>query len=345
MGEQMSRINLLRSLLGLLALCVAIDAKAQTPAEWNQVIEAAKKEGRLVLYSGQTGFPEHPAIAKLFEAKYGIKVDILEGRAPELMERIRAEATITKRPIGDIVQMGSTGQVPMSKNGLIQRHGGFPNLSKLALTPWTEEEVPGFMIAYGIAVNPRLVPPADEPKSWADMTNPKWKGKILSDQMFTAGMGQTWFAVMLDAFGQGFHDKMGQQAITFDNQIKENPRRVARGEFAMSIPFNLADINNLQGLPVKAVIPQEGMPYTPVAMSMVKDAPHPNAARLFLNFVLEPEAQLIFARGGYPIAVKGLDDQLPPQSRAILTAKRMGHAKVELQDERVRLASKIYLGK
>jgi spermidine/putrescine-binding protein len=140
----------------------------------------------VVFYNGQTGWPEPIAAAKSFEAKYGIKVEMLEVRSVELMERIRTEVTNNKVG-GDITLMGSTGTAPLAQAGLLQPHGAIPNQAKAVLKPWVPEEIPVFVINYGVAINTRLVPPGQEPKSWKDLADPKWKGKILSDEMIFPG--------------------------------------------------------------------------------------------------------------------------------------------------------------
>lgn len=331
--------GMLASVVGAL---LAGSARADAPTDWDQVVAAAKQEGTLNFYDAQTGFPEPVEMMNAFEARYGIKVNKLEARGADLMERIRVEGTNNKVG-GDAVLMGSTGVVPIARQGLLADHGPLPNLDKLVLQPWTPEEVPVYVIAYGICINTNLVPPDQEPKSWWDLTDPKWKGKILSDEMTQAGGGQSWFAVMLATFGPQFHEAMAKQDLSYSQIIRDNPKRVARGEFAMSIPFFANDMANLQGLPVKAVIPKEGIVYTPVSISVIKGAQHPNAARLFVNFALESQSQMFYAKDGYPVATKVIDEsQIPPYLRFSVDAKLLGHADIDKQDERIKLASQIY---
>ena len=89
---------------------------------------------------------------------------------------------------------------------------------------------------------------------------------------------------MQKLFGPEYHEKMAKQQMTFSNQICENYNRVARGEFAAYLPFFNADIGKYGGLPMKSVVPKEGLPYTVISEAIIKTAPHPNAARLFIDF-------------------------------------------------------------
>jgi iron(III) transport system substrate-binding protein len=318
---------------------VAGSAAAQS--SWDDVVAAAKKEGKVVLYNGQTGWPEPIAAAKSFEQKYGIKVEMLEVRSVELMERIRTEVTNNKVG-GDVTLMGSTGTAPLGKAGLLQPHGGFPNQGKVVLQPWVPEEVPVFVINYGLVINTKLVPSGQEPKGWKDLTDPKWKGKILSDEMIFPSGGQSWFAVMLKTFGREFHEALAKNDLQYDRNIPAKAQRVARGEFAISIPFNVQELARLKGFPLKGIIPEEGAPYTPVGIAMIKGAKNPNAARLFMDHMLSEEVQLSFAKVGYPVAVKGLEDKVPDEWKFSVYGKLLGHADVDKQQERLKLAGEIY---
>lgn len=331
-------------LAGLLLAAGALPAAAQSPADWDKVIAAAKAEGKVVLYSGAPGAPEHREVARLFEARYGIPVDVLDGPGSQIQERIRTEVTANK-PNGDVSHIGGTTQVLMQGYGHVVPHGGIPNLSKLTIAAMVPEEVPVFVNSYGLIVNTQLVPPGQEPKSWRDLLDPRWKDKILAYPMSASGSGATWFGVMQDHFGTEFHEKLAQQKPTFSVTIRENPRRVARGEFPLYLPFTITDAKFVEGLPVKAIVPQEGVPFTPFSVAMIKNAPHPNAARLLINFFLEREAQLVYARNGFGVTTPMDASAVPENLKWSVNAKLMGRQKLEGQEERMRLAAKIYEGK
>jgi iron(III) transport system substrate-binding protein len=327
--------------LGALAALALGAGAAVAQSDWDKVVEAAKKEGSLVFYNAQTGWPEPIAAVKSFEAKYGIKVKMLEVRGVELMERIRVEVT-NNVASGDVVLMGSTGTAPLGRAGLLAPHGGVPNAAKVVREGWVPEEIPVYVLNYGLVVNSNMVPKGEEPKSWKDVTDPKWKGKILSDEMVFPGGGQSWFAVTLEALGRDFHEAMAKQALQYDRNIPARAPRVARGEFAMSFPFTIQELGRLKGLPVRAVIPAEGTPYTPVGTAVIKGAKSPNAARLFVNHLISDEVQLVFASSGYPIAIKGLEEKVPEEWRFSVYGKLLGHANIDKQIERLKLAGEIY---
>jgi len=319
-------------------------ASAQTETEWNKVIEAAKGEGNVTVYSAVTGAPQPKAIAKLFEDKYGIRVEILEGRPAEIHERIRMEAGANKA-IGDITLNGSTTVALLRSQGLIAPLPRVPNASKVVIPVSSPDELMLFVNAYGIVANTAAVKKEDRPRSWLDLLDHKWKGKILANDPATTGAAATTFSVLLDKFGEDYHRKYAKQDLSINLQTRDNPRRVARGEFAIFAPFTLTDMGALEGLPLEPIVPSEGAVYTPFSLSALKGSPHPNAARLLMNFFLEDEAQLIYARSGYPIAIGGLVDRVPDEKKWSVTAKLLGSADLTKQEERLKLAGQIYHNK
>jgi iron(III) transport system substrate-binding protein len=180
------------------------------------------------------------------------------------------------------------------------------------------------------------------PKSWQDLLDPRWKGKILSDDVRAVGGGHTLFVATYDRFGADFHHRLAAQEPQFTRDMREAERRVARGEFAFYIPFGVTNAAPLKGLPVKLVIPDEGATFTLYTASMVKDAPHPNAARLLMSFMISDAGQRIYAKEGFGMVVDGLDDAIPPEFRDIASPKLLGSSDFATDPEMFALAKKIY---
>ena len=91
--------------------------------------------------------------------------------------------------------------------------------------------------------------------------------------------------------------------------MREAERRVARGEYAIYLPWLVNYLPSLKGLPVKAALPQEGVVYLPYASSLLTKAPHPNAARVLIDFMLSDEGQPIYASEGLLPTIAGPDRQ------------------------------------
>jgi iron(III) transport system substrate-binding protein len=336
-----------RKVLGLLAAApvarsVLISPARAQDADWNKVVDAAKNEGKLSIYTASIGSPFHKNVFDAFTSKYGIKIDLLEARASEVRERVRVEQA-AGRFLGDLHHNGSTTTWLMTRDGNFQPHGAIPNVKNVdPIYQPDDTKIPAEVISYSLLINKNIVKPADEPKSWKDILDPKWTGKILSDDYRALGGGAVFFPVMLKAFGRDFHEKLAAQKPVFSRDLQNSERRTARGEFPLYLPFNLQDLNTLKGLPVKAVVPAEGRPYVRFDISMLKNAPHPNAARLFMNHYLEPDSQIIFANAGYAPVVKGVVEKTIPEIRELLATKAMGTTDPPKQDEMLALAKDIY---
>ena len=174
---------------------IAYAADQELPAD---VIAAAKKEGKVAFYTSFLGAKAHLDIIKTFEAKYGIAVELLDVRASEMTERIRTEQT-SKRYIADVVQNGSASLIRQEREGFLQKHGGIPNAKNLLKDHQaTDFGVPTYLLGYGILINKTAVKGDDEPKSWQDLKNPKWKGKIISDDPRALGGGNVMFSALND---------------------------------------------------------------------------------------------------------------------------------------------------
>jgi iron(III) transport system substrate-binding protein len=165
-----------------------------------------------------------------------------------------------------------------------------------------------------LLLNNRLVPPGQEPKSWADLLDPKWERKVIADDLRSLGAGAVFVAVMLDHFGEEFHHKFARQEPMLSMESRLNEPRVARGERPVYLPFPLANMPELRGLPVRAWVPREGTPYVRFDSAIIADAPRPNAARLFLNFLLTDEVQTLYSNRGFGPVVTGLN--VDPKSEA-----------------------------
>lgn len=331
------------ALVGLAAVALhAGAASAQAPDDWNAVAAAAKKEGRVTVYSAQVGLAFQNDIAKAFEAKYGIEVRMVELRATDIRERIRTEQA-AGQPGADISYNGTTTSQLQEEEGRFQPHGALPNLA--AIHPEFKSDgtlLPVSIQGYGILVNTRLVKPADEPKSWQDLLDPKWKGKIHADDQRFLGNGGVLFYTTYAAFGRDYQDKLAAQQLNVSREFRESERRVARGEFPLYIPFALPNLAILKGLPVKAVMPSEGIPYVTYVMGITKDAAHPNAARLLMNFFIEQSSALQYAKGGFNVPVDVPLDQLDPYARSVVQAKLLGTTDAHKINDMLAIAKEIY---
>jgi iron(III) transport system substrate-binding protein len=333
------------ALLGLAAGSAMLSASAAARAadDWSKVVEAAKKEGRVVLYSAFVGLAAHKDLKKDFEATYGITVEILEARASEVRERIRIEQA-AGRFAADVSENGrTTTTLQMEQDHVFDPYGPLPSLSHLKADFRADDiRLPVFAIIYGILANTRLVKPEDEPKSWLDLADPKWKGKILSDDFRALGGGGVLFFVLQEHFGRELQDKLAKQELKFSREIPANERRVARGEFPLYLPVGLTSVPELKGLPVKFLAPKEGLPYVGYDLALLRNAPHPNAARLLMEYYLGRKMQQSFASLGLLPVTSDTLSEVDPAVAELEKGKLLGTTDAARMDKMLALAREIY---
>jgi len=341
----LGRAILASAIAGLVAVGISTGVLAQSSGEWTKVVGDAKTDGKVVVYSAYVGAPSSRNVAKAFETKYGIRVELLEVRGSEIRERVRVEQA-SGRFIGDVLY-SSVGQVKLHEveDKTVDPLPKMPNLARL--TPQFPQDTafaPTMTIPYGILVNTSLVKPGDEPKSWADLADPKWQGKILSDDTRAIGGGYLMMFAMHDspALGVPYLDRLAANKPVMTRDQRESQRRTARGEFAVYIPFILTDTPTLKGLPVKAVLPTEGLPYVLYGNAPLKGSTRANAAKLYIDFCLSEEAQLLYAREGHGATTVGVSDKVPAEVKPILEARLLGTSDSARQNQMLDLAKKIF---
>ncbi|MBV9565709.1 MAG: extracellular solute-binding protein [Bradyrhizobium sp.] len=333
------------ALLGLAAgsAMVAAPEFARAEDDWNKVVEAARKEAHVVLYSAFVGLAAHQQLKKDFQATYGITVDILEARASEVRERIRIEHA-AGRFAADVSENGrTTTTLQIEQDQVFSSHGPLPSLGHLKPDFRADDiRLPVFAIVYGILANSRLVKADDEPKSWLDLTDPRWKGKILADDFRALGGGGVLFYTLEEHFGRDFHEKLAAQEIKFSREIPANERRIARGELPLYLPVSLTSIPELKGLPVKFLVPKEGLPYVGYDLALLKNSPHPNAARLLMEYYLGREMQQAFANLGLLPVTSDALSEVDASVAALEKSELLGTTDATRMDKVLAVAKEIY---
>ncbi len=239
---------------------LSVPEMARAEDDWNKIVEAARKEGRVVVYSAFVGLAAHQDLKKDFEATYGITVDILEARASEVRERIRIEQA-AGRFAADISENGrTTTTLQIEQDKVFDPFGPLPSLSHLKPEFRSDDiRLPVFAIVYGILVNTGLVKGDAEPKSWLDLADPRWKGKILADDLRTLGGGGVLFFVFQEQFGRDFQEKLAKQ----DHEIQprdSRQRAAARARRVSALSARKLDIGARAEGPAGQVHRAQGRP-------------------------------------------------------------------------------------
>ena len=331
----------MRKPLLTLALLLALPGVARAELD-AQTIAAAKREGSVSFYAAYPNAAFQAAAVKSFQDKFGIRVDLLQVRASELHERIRTEQA-SGRFLGDVLQASDASTTLRISTGHVGPLGDIPNARNLLPGSGALEfRAPSFIAPFGIMINTSLVKPEDEPKGWRDLLDPKWKGRILVDDPRALGSGHAWVAALNIALGDDFHRRLAANAVTLSRDVGASERRVGRGEFAVWIPAATSGRAGLAGLPMKYIAPVEGVPNSAMDHSILKNPPHPAAARLFVDHFLSVEFQTEVGRLGLLPVIRDMEPRMPPEMLPFARVRLLPSATAENQQKFLDLASEIY---
>ena len=311
------------------ALGVALLAAPASAADagWDKVVAAARQEGQLNLYAVNGGSDCIQKNLHDFTDKFGIKVQSLFARGSELSERLDAERA-SGHYIADMSWSGPPPTYAEEHNGMAVPLGPIPNRAHLLPgVGASDKQLPLFVDRQGILVNTDEVKPETELKSWQDLLAPRWKGKIMADTFYINGQGSTFFDITYSSklLGAAWHQGLAKQNLRFNRDIAVNIGRIAQGEAAMYMPLAGQYLGDTKGLPIRFWVPEEGAPFYSDGMVVIDHAPHPNAARVLINYLLDPGPQLACANAGVGPSVEGvLEHVTDPRMRALESSKLLG---------------------
>ena len=290
------------------AQAIAAQAKPAWQQEWEKTLEAAKKEGQVVVYiSG------YEAVLPEFEKEFPeIKVTAVTGRGNQLGPRLLAERRAEKY----LADVSSTGANPNYQQYYLAK--ALDPIKPALILPEVTDQTKWYLkkhqysdpegryvfnyvgsATYGaVNYNTKLVDAKDF-KSYWDLLNPKWKGKIEARDIREAGpgAGNTRFFYYHPDLGSAFIRKLfGEMDVTLFRDFRQGPDWLATGKYAICF-FCDVDVLKQQGLPVETFGPKVfkeggGLVQQFGTLALVNRAPHPNAAKVFINWLLSRRGQI-----------------------------------------------------
>lgn len=292
---------------------------ASSAAEWENTLAAAKKEGKVAVLTDVTA-TLRDALTLDFQKNFGISVELFGSSGREVAPRVAAERKAGQF-LWDIYIHGSTtaleAMIPMGafdplepaliqqdiKNPQTWRGGAIefldPGKTVMVMTPFQR----GILF-----YNPTLVN-VKELKSYKDLLDPKWRGKMIVDDPRRAGPGAATFTFFYlhPELGPDFIRALGKQQLTIFRDYAQEVDAIGQGRYPLLI--GAADFVAIsrakQGVPIAIVDARqlkEGTDLSPTNgnLALFNRAPNPNAAKVYINWLLSKEGQTIFARAnGY----------------------------------------------
>jgi iron(III) transport system substrate-binding protein len=298
---RLSRRDMMKGSAALAATVLAAPLRAQAPpseAISPRLIDAAKQEGMVVLYSSMD-LPVGEKLGKAFAAAYpGVSIQIERSGSERLFQRIGQEFDSGIHACDVINSSDASHFIPWKKNGW--------------LMPFVPEDVAKYFPAIyrdpdgmfatsrvwlsSIAYNTNLVKADDAPKSFADLLDSKWAGKMVKGHPAYSGTIMTATYQMVRELGWDYFEKLSKQRVMQVQSSTDPPKKLSLGERAVMADGNEYGIVLLKeaGQPVEPVYPAEGTPTISGPTGILASAPHPNAARLFQAWLHTRETQQFF---------------------------------------------------
>ena len=293
----------------ILPLCAFAQSVKPAHSEWSKVLAQAKQEGKVVV-SIPPSAELRKGIEDAFTKRFGIELDLVPARGASLITRIVEEYKAGVRHFD--VHIGGTESIV---KGLL------PENILAPVQPWfllPEVKDPnnwwgGYVwidnakrYIYSFAAyqteslwyKSNLVKP-EEFHSFDDLLNTKWRGKIGMSDPRTPGSGASMWSYMREIKGDGYMRKLVGQKLLLTRDLRLLADKTARGQVSIAVGIAYSEFLPFikAGLPVKPLpMPKEGMYATTGYgnLAIIKNAPHPNAAKVFVNWFLGKEGQEIY---------------------------------------------------
>ena len=275
-----------------------------------KLVEGAKKEGELNLYTSAQA-DDIGAVAAAYEKKYGIRVNMWRSSSEKVLQRALAEARANRHAM-DVAETNGPEMESMHREKILQLVKS-PHLADLiapALLPhgeWVSTRMNVFVQAY----NTKAVRKTDLPRSWEDLADPKWKGRLGIEQE-----DADWLAGMMDELGEArgtklFRDIVAKNGISMRKGHTLLAQLVVSGEvpLALTVYNYKAEQLKRKGAPIDWFAIGTAIA-RPNGVGVARAAPHPHAAVLFYDFEISDEGQRILAQRDFVPTNRKVDTPL-----------------------------------
>jgi iron(III) transport system substrate-binding protein len=280
------------------------------------LIDGAKREGEVIFYASMNLGEANTLIAE-FEKRYpGVKVKLNRTGSEKLLSKVLTESR-AKKMSADVIQTVEFSMYLFTRSGVLARH--ISEADRLYPKDFKEHEywTAVYYHPYVVGYNTRLVPSRMLPKTYEDLLDPRWKGKIMME-----GTKADWFAGMLQIMGHErgleYMRSLARQQPSLREGHELLAQLVAAGEGVLdiNIPASSVDRMKEKGAPIDWTALGVA-PAVMVGIGLAAQAPHPNAAKLFIDFALSRDGQKLHQSFGRLVARTDLAAEQPATIRGI----------------------------
>ena len=279
-----------------------------------KLIEAAKKDGKLIVY-GTMQSDIFELLQKGFQKKTGIAIDYWRTSATKVMDRALSEARAGKALFDLVMSTEDTHRI-MLKEGILTKYESpmIKDFPKEAIDPQLGPRARNHIV--GVMYNKNVIKPADAPKTLEDLVKPQYRGKlVMADPTLHTTTAQ-WLANLHKLMGKDKADKFIRDLAAMKPVLVESfapsADRVTTGETPIGITYvYYVFLNGQKGAPVDYVRGDYRLLGDASYMSIFHKAPHPSAAKAFIDFFLDDESMNIMAKAGEFVNRKGVYPPVP----------------------------------
>jgi len=290
----MSRIITRRAAVAGIAAASAVPLARRAHADLAALEDAARKEGTLTLYVAQMSGEAAEDMGRIFTRKYpGISVTVISTTGQVAYQRVLQELK-NSTPQSDVFCSTDNSHYPALKarNALAQYK---PQNAGALAPPFVGLGDEGFYIHATASLqimvyHTRNVKADEVPKNWTDLLNPKWKGRVATGHPAFSGYFGQWVVAMRKLYGWDFFEKLAKQNPRIGRSGNDPIAMLNAGESLIGTGPVSTSVQNIEkGNPIGFIYPTDGtlLCYGPAAVMAA--APHPNAARLFLEWLLSED--------------------------------------------------------
>lgn len=272
-------------------------------------VAAAKREGRVVLY---TSAPLSSAqkVVNAFQQKYGITVELFRTGGVQVLRRFLMEQQAGHAGADVLVTSDLAAANDLKAKGKFVpfKPAGFDKV------PESMRDADGYFVPQRVSIisiygRTDIIPPAEMPKTWSDLLDPKYKGKLVMTNPNFTSLQVAVVSMISRARGWGFYEKLSKQDVIVVQGNQQAVDLVKTGErpIAAGADSQYATNARLSGHKIENVFPADGTFAIPSMTAVVKNSPNPNAAKLLAEFTLSLQAQRIWPQNGVYAARSDVD--------------------------------------
>ncbi|WP_159992214.1 ABC transporter substrate-binding protein [Roseomonas sp. 18066] len=278
------------------ALLAQQKAQAQAlPAHEQALYDAAKKEGEITWYTGQMQAEPSEAIGRAFGERYpGVKVNVVRSASQVAFQRLAQDmrARVNQCDVFSSTDYSHAAHLKRGEQLMAYRPEnakGLIEVAQKAADPDGFFQIT-YLGLYLMARHSKNVSEADAPKSWRDLTDPRWKDRIAVGHPGYSGAITAWCLMMQEKFGVGYFKELERNRPLIGRSSGDPVTTLNAGErmIGAAIPSATTLLSISRGNPVTLIYPTDGTLVVPSPTGAMRAAPHPNAAKLFMEFVTSP---------------------------------------------------------